>query len=232
MFTSIVSVLVPQARPDAIALRRLSYLVSSALGSCGALRLMHSVETHQVLPHQLRALHSRRRLLTKRNPVCPSTQSQRWLVGEVLELAASREPQLVIVVAVADAIDATAVASSVDQFSWFSMGGRLWAAGVCVARCPCASSVSLPHCSRSPCESLGSWLRRAWGPRRVAGQSPANMMWRLLLAQAHVQWVGCAPNCQPAPVPRGGPGAHSSYNPQSTIEGRTGHKDYTKLYVQ
>ena len=122
LFTSIVRVLVPQARPDAIALRRLSYLVSSALGSCGALRLMRSVEPHQVLPHQLRALHSRRRLLAKRNPVCPSTQSQRWLVGEVLELAASHEPQLVIVVAVADAIDATAVASSVDQFSWFSMG--------------------------------------------------------------------------------------------------------------
>ena len=111
LFTSIVRVLVPFARPDTIALRRLSYLVSSALGSCGALRLMHSVEPHQVLPHQLRALHSRRRLLTKRNPVCPSTQSQRWLVGELLELTASREPQLAIVVTVADTIDATEVAN-------------------------------------------------------------------------------------------------------------------------
>ena len=40
------------------------------------------------------------------------------------------------------------------------------------------------------CEALGSLLRRAWDPRRVAAQSPAHMLWRLLLAQAHVQCVG------------------------------------------
>ena len=122
--------------------------------------------------------------------MCPSTQSQRWLVGEVLELAASREPQFVIVVDVADAIDATAVASSVDHFSWFSIGGDggqqgcAWHAARVHHRC---RFLTVPE---APCEALGSLLRRAWDPRRVAGQSPANVMWRLLLEQAHVECVG------------------------------------------
>ena len=121
--------------------------------------------------------------------MCPSTQSQRWRVGEVLERTISRE--LVFVDAVADTVDETAVASSIDQFAWFSIGGDCgegcaWHAARVHHRC---RFLIVPE---APCESLGSLLRLAWDPQRVAGESPANMMWRLLLAQAHAQCVGRA----------------------------------------